>query len=86
MKISYNWLQQYVSAEIQPNAVADCLTATGLEVEHLTSTGGDPKLLQQLKVGEVLVKSAHPNADRLALAKVDVGEEAPLDIVCGAPI
>ena len=85
MKISYNWLQQYVSAEIQPNAAADYLTATGLEVEHLTSTGGDPKLLQQLKVGEVLSKSAHPNADRLALAKVDVGEEAPLDIVCGAP-
>ena len=68
MKISYNWLQQYVSAEIQPNATADCLTATGLEVEHLTSVGGDPKLLQQLKVGEVLTKSAHPNADRLALA------------------
>ena len=85
MKISYNWLQQYISADIQPDAAADCLTATGLEVEHLTSIGGDPKLLQQLKVGEVLAKSAHPNADRLALAKVDVGDETPLDIVCGAP-
>ena len=85
MKISYNWLQQYISAEIHPDAAADCLTATGLEVEHLTSSGGDPKLLQQLKVGEVLTKSAHPNADRLALAKVDIGEMAPLNIVCGAP-
>ena len=85
MKISYNWLQNYVSAEIQPDAAANYLTATGLEVEHLITTGGDPKLLQQLKVGEVLTKSAHPNADRLALAKVSIGEENPLDIVCGAP-
>lgn len=84
MKVSYNWLKQYLSFDESPQEIAEILTNTGLEVEGLekfSSVKGD---LEGLVVGFVKEKTNHPNADKLALAKVDVGNNTILDIVCGA--
>lgn len=85
MKISYNWLRNYLPTDLTHEAVADILTRIGLEVE-----GGAPYCavrggLEGLIVGEVLTCDPHPNADRLKLTRVSVGEGEPLQIVCGAP-
>ncbi len=85
MKISYNWLKEYIHIDLAPESVAEILTNTGLEVEGVTAiesvTGG----LKGVVVGEVIEKSSHPNADRLSVTKVDIGTGEPLPIVCGAP-
>ena len=85
MKISYNWLKSFIELKEGPQEVAEVLTQTGLEVEHVdeieTIKGG----LKDLIVGEVLECEKHPNADKLKLAKVDLGSGDPVQIVCGAP-
>ena len=85
MKISYNWLKQYISFDLTPEVTADYLTACGLEVEGIetfeTIRGG----LRGLVVGEVLTCEPHPDSDHLHVTTVNVGGEAPLNIVCGAP-
>ncbi len=85
MKISYNWLRNYIDINLPPKEVADLLTNCGLEVESLekfeTVKGG----LKGLVIGEVLEKQKHPNADKLVLTKVNVGNNELLNIVCGAP-
>lgn len=84
MKISYNWLNQYHDLDLAPSATSDILTDTGLEVEGLEKTISAENL-NGVVVGEVLEKKAHPDADRLSVTKVDVGNGEPLNIVCGAP-
>lgn len=85
MKISYNWLKQYISFDLTPEVTAEYLTASGLEVEGMepweSSRGG----LRGLVVGEVLTCEPHPDSDHLHVTTVDVGREEPLNIVCGAP-
>lgn len=85
MKISYNWLKQYIDIPESPEEIGQTLTGTGLEVESVeafeTVKGG----LKGLVIGEVLTCSKHPNADKLSITTVDVGGEKPLQIVCGAP-
>ena len=85
MKISYNWLKQYISFDLTPEVTADYLTACGLEVEGIetfeTIRGG----LRGLVVGEVLTCEPHPDSDHLHITTVNVGGETPLNIVCGAP-
>ncbi len=85
MKISLNWLKQYIDIQETPEEIAHILTMTGLEVESLerveTVKGG----LKDVVIGEVLECSKHPDADKLSITKVDVGYGAPLPIVCGAP-
>ena len=85
MKISYNWLKQYVDTTVSAEKVAELLTFGGLEVEDIevveTIKGG----LKNYVVGKVLTCVMHPNSDHLHLTTVDVGEEKPLNIVCGAP-
>jgi phenylalanyl-tRNA synthetase beta chain len=81
MKISYNWLKDYLDFDQTPAEVADILTLTGLEVEETTQIGS---LLEGVVVGEVLTAVQHPNADRLKACTVNVGT-ATLSIVCGAP-
>lgn len=85
MKISYNWLKQYVDTEVSAHKVAELLTFGGLEVEDVevveTIKGG----LKNYVVGKVLTCVMHPNSDHLHLTTVDVGEDKPLNIVCGAP-
>ena len=85
MKISYNWLKEYINVELESTVVAKYLTDTGLEVEgieHVESVRGG---LKGIVIGEVLTKGQHPNADRLSITTVNIGEEKPLQIVCGAP-
>ena len=85
MKISYNWLKQYLKLEMPAEDTAVILTDLGLEVEgieHFESVKGG---LKGVAVGHVLECEKHPNADKLKITKVDVGGEAPLQIVCGAP-
>ncbi|MGB3850005.1 MAG: phenylalanine--tRNA ligase subunit beta [Tunicatimonas sp.] len=85
MKISVNWLRDFIDLPDSAEAIADRLTLSGLEVEGIEHyeqiTGG----LAGLVIGEVLSVKPHPNADRLQLTTVDVGQDEPLPIVCGAP-
>jgi len=85
MNISYNWLKQYIACEWSPEDLADRLTLSGLEVEGLERFESIPGGLAGVVVGEVLTCEAHPNADKLRITSVDVGGDAPLPIVCGAP-
>ncbi len=80
MKISYNWLKDYIDTDLTPEETAERLTLVGLEVEELESIGPD---LEGFVVGEVLSVAPHPSADRLRLCQVDLGERQ-VQIVCGA--
>lgn len=84
MKISYNWLKQYINIEEQPEALGKILTATGLEVENIDFFESIPGGMNGLVIGEVLTCAKHPNADKLSITTVDVGEAQPAQIVCGA--
>lgn len=85
MKISYNWLNEYVNLEISPEDTAIILTDIGLEVEKIeykeTVKGG----LKGVIIGEILTKAKHPNADKLFVTTVDIGQKEKLNIICGAP-
>ncbi|RMG65224.1 MAG: phenylalanine--tRNA ligase subunit beta, partial [Bacteroidetes bacterium] len=85
MKISYNWLKEYIDFDYSPEELRDVLTMTGLEVGSVETVGGPAHSLDGVVVGKVLSVTPHPNADRLRVCQVDVGGEAPLNIVCGAP-
>ncbi|MCK5136322.1 MAG: phenylalanine--tRNA ligase subunit beta [Bacteroidales bacterium] len=85
MKISYNWLKQYISTDLPPEQVGDILTNTGLEVEAVESFQSVKGGLDGVVIGEVLTCSKHPNADKLSVTTVDVGKEEPVQIICGAP-
>ena len=85
MNISYNWLKEYLDFDLQPEEVAAALTSIGLEtggVEEVQTIKGG---LEGLVIGEVLTCVEHPNSDHLHITTVNVGGEAPLQIVCGAP-
>jgi phenylalanyl-tRNA synthetase beta chain len=85
MKISYNWLQEYIDLKLSPQEIAEKLTSIGLEVDDLYPFSTTPDGLDQLTIGLVKEVRQHPNADRLRLTKVDVGGPELLNIVCGAP-
>jgi len=85
MKISYNWLSNYIDTGLDPQETAEKLTSVGLEVEGLEHYSTLPKGIENLIVGHILELNQHPNADLLKLTKVDVGNGEPLSIVCGAP-
>ncbi len=85
MKISYNWLKEYVNIDLSPEEASVILTDTGLEVEGLHKIEGVKGGLNGVVVGEVLTCEKHPDADRLNVTTVNVGGEEPLQIVCGAP-
>lgn len=84
MKISYNWLKEYVKTDKSPEALSEILTDTGLEVEGLHKVEAIKGGLEGVFIGEVLSLEKHPDADRLNVTTVSVGAE-PLQIVCGAP-
>ena len=85
MKISYNWLKQFIKIDWTAEKTSDLLTDLGLEVEGLESFQSVKGGLQGIVVGHVLTCEQHPNADRLRITTVDIGTDAPLAIVCGAP-
>ncbi len=85
MKVSYNWLKDFIDFEYTPEKLCEILTDLGLEVGGLETVGGITGDLEGVVVGHVLEATQHPNADRLRVCTVDVGETEPLHIVCGAP-
>jgi phenylalanyl-tRNA synthetase beta chain len=85
MKISFNWLKEYISITDTPEQVSEVLTATGLEVEGLDKIEGIEGGLAGLVIGKVLTCTKHPNADKLKITTIDIGTETPAKIVCGAP-
>ncbi len=85
MKISYNWLKQFLQIDWDAQQTGELLTDLGLEVEGISQFESVKGGLKGIVVGHVLTCIKHPNADRLKLTTVDVGQEAPLQIVCGAP-
>ncbi|MEO0898254.1 MAG: phenylalanine--tRNA ligase subunit beta [Bacteroidota bacterium] len=85
MKVSYNWLKDYIDFDYSPDELKDILTMLGLEVGKTEKVGGVPGNFEGVVVGHVLSAEQHPNADRLRVTTVDIGGEEPLQIVCGAP-
>jgi phenylalanyl-tRNA synthetase beta chain len=85
MKISYNWLKQFLQTDWEVNKTSELLTDLGLEVEGVETIESIKGSLEGVVVGEVLTCVQHPNADRLKLTTVDLGSGNPVQIVCGAP-
>jgi phenylalanyl-tRNA synthetase beta chain len=85
MKISYNWLKQFLQVDWEENKTSELLTDLGLEVEGIETKESIKGSLEGILVGEVLTCVQHPNADRLKITTVDLGTGDPVQIVCGAP-
>ena len=85
MKISYNWLKEILPLNWEAEKTAELLTDLGLEVEGVEEFCSIPGGLQGVVVGKVLKCVPHPNADRLKLTQVDLGQGEEVQIVCGAP-
>jgi len=85
MKISYNWLKEFLSVDLEAEKVGEILTDLGLEVEGIETFESVKGSLKGVVVGEVLTCEQHSNADRLKVAQVDLGNGSPVQIVCGAP-
>ena len=81
MLISNEWLKDYVNVDQSVQALAERITRTGIEVDDII----DYTKILKLVVGHVLSKTPHPDADKLNICQVDLGEEEPVQIVCGAP-
>lgn len=85
MKISYNWLKQFLKVDWDAEKTGELLTDLGLEVEGIETVESIKGSLKGIVVGEVLTCEQHPNADRLKVTTVNIGGDAPVQIVCGAP-
>jgi len=85
MKISYSWLQQFLQLDWEPEKTGELLTDLGLEVEGIEKKESIKGSLQGVVVGEVVTCEQHPNADKLKVTTVYLGEEPPVQVVCGAP-
>ena len=81
MKVSLNWVKEYVNVDMDPNDLADALTMAGLEVEAVSDRYD---YLNRVVIGRITTVEPHPNADTLKLCRVDVGERV-VTVVCGAP-
>ena len=85
MKISYNWLKQFINIDWDAEKTGELLTDLGLEIEGIDIYESVKGGLKGIVIGEVLTCVQHPNADRLKVTTVDIGADAPVQIVCGAP-
>ena len=85
MKISYNWLKQFLQIDWEATKTGELLTDLGLEVEGIETRESIKGSLNGIVVGKVLTCVQHPNADRLKVTTVDLGTGVPVQIVCGAP-
>ena len=85
MNISFNWLSEFLKIDLSIEEVSNILTDIGLEVEGIENYEQYKGGLDGLVVGEVVYCDQHPNADRLSITKVNIGEDSNLQIVCGAP-
>ena len=82
MKVSLNWLKEYISVTLEPSEISKKLTMVGLEVEAVEEKY---EYLTHVVVAKVLEVKPHPNAGKLSVCRVDVGTDQELQIVCGAP-
>lgn len=85
MKISYNWIKDYLNIDIDPHKLSEILTGIGLEVEGVEEWESVKGGLKGVVIGEVLICKKHPDADKLSVTTVNIGLSEPLQIVCGAP-
>ncbi|PIE50069.1 MAG: phenylalanine--tRNA ligase subunit beta [Flavobacteriales bacterium] len=85
MKISNNWLQNYIQTDLKTETIGEILTDIGLEVEGIDRFENIRGGLAGIVVGKVLTCEKHENADKLKVTTVDIGQGEPLQIVCGAP-
>ncbi len=85
MKISYNWLKEFLNIDLEAEKIGEILTDLGLEVEGIETFESVKGSLNGVVVGEVLSCEQHTNADRLKVTTVDLGNGEPVQIVCGAP-
>jgi phenylalanyl-tRNA synthetase beta chain len=85
MKISYNWIKDYLKIDLDPHKLSEILTGIGLEVEGMEEWESVKGGLKGVVIGEVLTCKKHPDADKLSVATVNIGLPEPLQIVCGAP-
>ena len=81
MKISYNWLNNYINLNVNPTEVSTILTNIGLEVEKIEEVESIKGGLKGVVIGEIISMCKHPNADKLNLTKVDVGNDNVLQMV-----
>ena len=85
MKISHNWLKQFIKIDWSAEKTSELLTNLGLEVEGLEVFQSIRGGLKGIVVGHVLTCEQHSNADKLKITTINIGEKLPLNIVCGAP-
>lgn len=85
MKVSLNWLKEYLDLDLAPENIGTLLTDIGLEVEGIERIERIKGSLEGVVAGKITSCHAHPNADKLSLCTVDINEEESLQIVCGAP-
>lgn len=85
MKISYNWLKQFINLDWEAERTGELLTDLGLEIEGIEDFTSVPGGLDGVVVGHVVSCKKHPGADKLKLTEVDLGDGEPVQIVCGAP-
>ena len=85
MKISINWLKDYLQTDHTPKEISEILTNLGLEVEKISSFESIKGGLAGVVAGKVLECGKHPNADRLKVTSIDIGDNEVYEIVCGAP-
>jgi phenylalanyl-tRNA synthetase beta chain len=82
MKISYNWLKEFIPIDLPIQEFCKKLTMFGVEVEEIIHQGDE---FENIVVGKILSISPHPNSDHLSVCLVDAGEDNPLSVICGAP-
>ena len=82
MKITFDWLKDHLNTSLKEKFLIDQLTNIGLEVESVESLSADNKLF---KVAKITKTKKHPNADRLKVTSIDIGDNEVCEIVCGAP-
>lgn len=85
MKLSYNWLKDYLVSDLTPQQIADAMTDIGIEVDSVEEQEEIPGGLAGVVVAKVLECEAHPDSDHLHITKVDDGSPEPVTVVCGAP-
>lgn len=81
MKISENWLREWINPNIDGEALCDQLTMAGLEIDSFEPVA---PFFEKVVIGEVIECMQHPDADKLRVTKIDIGQKEPLQIVCGA--
>ena len=81
MKVSLNWLKEFVNIDLGVDDLAHRLTMLGLEIESIERPGAE---ITKVVVGKILEIKPHPDADKLVVCQTDIGEAIPLQIVCGA--